>query len=80
LLVEEGFTSVEEVAYVPKEEMLAVEGLDEDIVNELRARSEDVLLTKALAKEEEFGDKEPTEDLLELERSEEHTSELQSTL
>jgi N utilization substance protein A len=67
LLVEEGFTSVEEVAYVPKEEMLAVEGLDEDIVNELRARSEDVLLTKALAKEEEFGDKTPADDLLALE-------------
>ncbi len=67
LLVEEGFTNVEEVAYVPKEEMLAIEGLDEDIVNELRARSEDVLLTKALAKEESLGDKEPAEDLLELE-------------
>jgi N utilization substance protein A len=67
VLVEEGFTSVEEVAYVPKDEMLAIEGLDEDVVNELRARSEDALLTKALAKEEKLGDLEPAEDLLELE-------------
>lgn len=67
LLVEEGFTTIEEVAYVPKEEMLAIEGLDEDVVNELRARSEDVLLTKALVKEENFGNKEPADDLLELE-------------
>lgn len=66
LLVQEGFTTIEEVAYVPKEEMLAIEGLDEDIVNELRARSEDALLTKALVKEESFGDKEPADDLLEL--------------
>lgn len=67
LLVEEGFTTIEEVAYIPKEEMLAIEGLDEDIVKELRARSEDVLLTKALAKEESLSDAEPAEDLLELE-------------
>ncbi len=67
LLVEEGFTTIEEVAYVPKDEMLSIEGLDEDIINELRARSEDVLLTKALAKEESLGDQEPAEDLLELE-------------
>lgn len=67
VLVEEGFASVEEVAYVPKDEMLAIEGLDEDIVNELRARAEDALLTKALSQEEGFGDKEPADDLLELE-------------
>jgi N utilization substance protein A len=66
LLVEEGFTTMDEVAYIPKEEMLAIEGLDEDIVNELRARAEDFLLTKALVKEESLGDKEPTDDLLEL--------------
>ncbi len=67
LLVQEGFTNIEEVAYVPKDEMLAIEGLDEDVVNELRARAEDVLLTKALVKEEGIGDKEPAQDLLELE-------------
>jgi len=67
LLVQEGFTTMEEVAYIPKEDMLAIEGLDEDIVNELRARAEDFLLTKALVKEESLGDKEPADDLLELE-------------
>jgi len=66
LLVEEGFTTIEEVAYVPIDEMLAIESLDEDIVNELRARAEDALLTKALVKEESLGDKAPAEDLLAL--------------
>ena len=67
VLVEEGFTTIDEVAYVPIEEMMAIEGLDEDIVNELRARAEDALLTRALVKEEEMGDKKPDEDLLEVE-------------
>lgn len=74
LLVEEGFTTVEEVAYVPIEEMLAVPSLDEDIVNELRARAEDALLTKALVKEEELGDKVPDDDLLELEGMDRETA------
>jgi len=65
LLVEEGFTTLQEVAYVPVEEMLGIEGLDEDIINELRARSEDVLLTKNLAQEGLSG-KEPDADLLEV--------------
>ena len=45
VLVEEGFTSIEEVAYVPLEEMSAIEGFDEDIAEELRARAKDALLT-----------------------------------
>ena len=64
VLVEEGFTSIEEVAYVPLEEMSAIEGFDEDIAEELRARAKDALLTRALASEEELSNTEPAEDLL----------------
>jgi N utilization substance protein A len=64
VLVEEGFTSLEEVAYVPLEEMLAIDGFDEDIANELRSRAKDALLTKALATEEQLEGAEPAEDLL----------------
>ena len=64
VLVEEGFTTLEEVAYVPMEEMLAIEGFDEEIVNELRNRAKDALLTKAIASEEAFGDAKPADDLL----------------
>ncbi|MGH1438783.1 MAG: transcription termination factor NusA [Cellvibrionaceae bacterium] len=67
VLVEEGFTSLEEVAYVPLEEMLGIEGFDEDIANELRSRAKDALLTKALASEEELEGAEPAEDLLTME-------------
>jgi N utilization substance protein A len=66
VLVEEGFTTLEEVAYVPMEEMLAIEGFDEEIVNELRNRAKDALLTKAIASEEAFGDAKPADDLLEM--------------
>ena len=64
MLVEEGFSSVEELAYVPLDEMLAIEGFDEDIANELRSRSKDVLLTRALASEEQLEDSQPAQDLL----------------
>ncbi|HEX5844092.1 MAG TPA: transcription termination factor NusA [Pseudomonas sp.] len=67
VLVEEGFTSLEEIAYVPMEEMLSIDGFDEDIVNELRARAKDRLLTKAIANEEKLADAHPAEDLLSLE-------------
>ncbi len=66
VLVEEGFTSLEEIAYVPMEEMLSIDGFDEDIVNELRARAKDRLLTKAIASEEKLADAQPAEDLLSL--------------
>ncbi len=66
VLVEEGFTTLEEIAYVPMEEMLSIEGFDEEIVNELRARAKDRLLTKAIATEEKLADAHPAEDLLEL--------------
>lgn len=52
MLVQEGFGSVEEVAYVPIGEMLDIEGFDEDLVNELRARARNALLTDAIASEE----------------------------
>jgi len=54
LLIEEGFSSLEEVAYVPLAEMLEIEGLDEDIVNELRNRARNVLLTEAIVTEEQL--------------------------
>jgi transcription termination/antitermination protein NusA len=53
ILIEEGFTSLEEVAYVPLHEMLEIESFDEDTVNELRARAKDALLTMEIAKEED---------------------------
>jgi N utilization substance protein A len=54
LLIDEGFSTLEEVAYVPLAEMLEIEGLDEDIVNELRNRARNVLLTEAIVTEEQF--------------------------
>ena len=64
MLVEEGFTTLEEIAYVPMEEMLDIDGFDEDIVNELRARAKDRLLTKAIASEEKLEEAQPADDLL----------------
>ena len=52
ILISEGFTSLEEVAYVPLQEMLEIESFDEDTVNELRARAKDALLTMEIAQEE----------------------------
>ncbi|MBU2754869.1 transcription termination/antitermination protein NusA [Acidithiobacillus sp. CV18-2] len=66
LLVEEGFTSLEEVAYVPAAEMLEIEGLNEELVTELRRRARDRLLSKAIAQEEQVHLSEPAEDLLQL--------------
>ncbi|MBA2654248.1 MAG: transcription termination/antitermination protein NusA [Gammaproteobacteria bacterium] len=66
LLVYEGFTSLEEIAYVPVKELLAIEDFDEDIVNELQNRAKDSLLTKELATEEELSRVEPAADLLEV--------------
>lgn len=67
ILVQEGFISVEEVAYVPYQELLDIEEFDEDIVNELRSRAQDALLTKAIASEEEIEGGAPEEALRELE-------------
>lgn len=71
VLVEEGFTTLEEVAYVPLEEMMGIEGFDEEISEELRARAKDALLTLAIASEEQL-DVEPAEDLLTMDGMERH--------
>jgi N utilization substance protein A len=67
ILVQEGFSSLEEVAYVPGSELLAIAEFNEDIVNELRARARDVLITQAIATEEVLDQNEPAQDLLDLE-------------
>ncbi len=66
LLIFEGFTSIEEIAYVPMEELLAIEEFDEEVINELQSRARDALLTKELVSEEELSKVEPADDLLEL--------------
>ncbi|MDX2503315.1 MAG: transcription termination factor NusA [Gammaproteobacteria bacterium] len=66
ILLNEGFTSLEEVAYVPLQEMLDIEEFDEEIVMALRERAKDVLLTKAISDEEQLGDAEPATDLLKM--------------
>jgi len=65
ILIEEGFNTLEEVAYVPLSEMLEIDSFDEDTVNELRTRARDSLLTMELAKEERIG--EVSQDLRSLE-------------
>ena len=72
LLVEEGFTSLEEIAYVPVAELLEIDGMDEDIVEELRERAKGALTTQALASEETLEGAEPAEDLLNLEGLDKH--------
>ena len=63
ILVQEGFSSVEEVAYVPHAELLKIEEFDDDVVEELRNRARDVLLTQEILKEEHVDD-EPVEEAL----------------
>ncbi|MHC9509518.1 transcription termination factor NusA [Kangiella sp. M94] len=72
ILVQEGFTTLEEVAYVPLSEMLDIEGFDEDLVEALKSRAKDVLLTKAIASEEQLEEAEPAEDLLNMEGMDRH--------
>ena len=66
ILVQEGFSTIEEVAYVPTAELVEIEEFDEDIVNELRNRARDLLLTQAIVQEEKIDEAEPAEDLLSL--------------
>ena len=66
ILVEEGLTSIEEIAYIPAQELLDVEGFDEEIVDALRERAKDALLTKALSGDVQE-QAQPAEDLLALE-------------
>lgn len=74
MLVEEGFTTIEEVAYVPASEMLQIEGLDEEIVEELRGRAKAALTTQALANEESLEASEPKQELLDLEGLDRHVA------
>lgn len=67
ILAQEGFSSVEEIAYVPPKELVEVEEFDEEIVEELRTRARDVLLTSAIAVEEKFADVKPSAELLNME-------------
>jgi N utilization substance protein A len=67
VLVQEGFTSLEEIAYVPLDEILAIEGFDEEIANELRNRAKDALLTQAIASEENISSANIADDLLNME-------------
>lgn len=66
VLAEEGFTSIEEVAYIPIDEMMAIEGFEEEIVEELRNRAKNALTTQELASEEVLDKVEPAKDLLEM--------------
>jgi transcription termination/antitermination protein NusA len=67
ILVQEGFSSLEEIAYVPASELTGIEEFTPEIVNELRSRARDVLITQALVSEEVIDQAEPAEDLLSLE-------------
>src|SRR6187397_1329634 len=64
ILVQEGFSSIEEIAYVPQAELAGIEEFDENIIKELRNRARDVLLTQAIASEETIETAEPADDLL----------------
>ena len=67
ILVQEGFSNIEEVAYVPESELLEIEEFDEEIVTEIRRRARDALLTQLIAKEEVLDENAPEADLLGLE-------------
>ena len=67
ILVQEGFSSVEEIAYVPENEMVDIEEFDEGLIRELRDRARDIMLTRAIVNEEKLADVKPADDLLEME-------------
>ena len=67
VLVEVGLTNVEEIAYVPVEEMLEIDGFDEELVEALRSRAKDAVLINAIASEEAIETSQPAEDLLQME-------------
>jgi N utilization substance protein A len=64
VLVQEGFSSLEEIAYVPLDEILDIDGFDEDIANELRNRAKDALLTQAIASQEDLSKANIADDLI----------------
>ncbi|MFT6624664.1 MAG: N utilization substance protein A [Cycloclasticus sp.] len=67
ILVQEGFTTVEEIGFIELEELVAIDEFDEDIAEEIQQRAKDALLIKAIASEEELEDHEPAQDLLDME-------------
>jgi len=67
VLVEVGLSNIEEIAYIPVEEMLEIEGFDEELVEALRSRAKDALLIKAIASEEKIETSEPSPELLAME-------------
>lgn len=74
ILVQEGFSTLEEIAYVPMSEMSEIEAFDEDTINELRKRARAALLTEAIAKEEKI--EEASEDLLGMEGMDDVTAHM----
>ena len=66
-LVEEGFSGLEELAYMPKKELLEVPGITEEVCNQIRDKAKEVLLTNAISNEEALDHRTPQQDLLELE-------------
>jgi N utilization substance protein A len=74
ILIQEGFSTLEEVAYIPLNEMLEIESFDEDTVNELRRRARNALLTEAIASEEKVEN--AAEDLLNMEGMDNQTARL----
>jgi transcription termination/antitermination protein NusA len=74
ILVAEGFSTIEEVAYVPEAELNSIEEFDADMVNELRNRARDYLLTQAIMQEEVIESRQPAEDLLQMEGMDEDTA------
>lgn len=75
-LIEEGFTTLEEIAYVPAHELLEVEGMTEETMIILRSKAKDILVTKAIAEEELLGKTEPAEDLFDVEGIDKHLAYL----
>jgi N utilization substance protein A len=74
ILVQEGFSTIEEIVYVPKSELMQIEEFEEEIVDELRGRARDVLLTQAIIKEEKIEGAEPAQDLLDMEGMDRETA------
>jgi N utilization substance protein A len=72
ILTAEGFATLEEIAYVPVQELLEIEGFDQTLVNDLRERAKGALLTQAIAEEQALEKAKPADDLLALEGMDRH--------
>lgn len=74
VLVDVGFSSIEEIAYVPVKELESIEGFDDELIEELRNRARDAMLTQLIAQEEKLEERQPAEDLLALDGMDERTA------